>query len=157
MSLTKSSANTTRLSRSIMFEVFTLKSIAVQQKEETLRESIRGLTETERKLFYERFSEKVKDPDTYAVLNFFFVAGLHHFYLHKYMRGSINLLISLYGFIEVFSFEDGQWQGGVGLTLISLIVFIEIPALFRSQLLVKDYNNRLSQKTLLEIKGSSSR
>ena len=64
-----------------MFEAFTLKSEEVEQKEEQLRSEIRGLNEAHRTSFYKSFSSNLKDPDTYAVLNFFFVTGLHHFYL----------------------------------------------------------------------------
>ena len=66
-----------------MFEAFTLRSQAVEEQEENLRTTAGELEETKRKFFFKRFSEEYKDPDTYAVLNFFFVGGLHHFYLKK--------------------------------------------------------------------------
>ena len=39
------------------------------------------LTDEQRKEYYDRFRREVRDPDTYAVLNYFFLAGLHHMYL----------------------------------------------------------------------------
>ena len=80
-----------------MFEAFTLKTKKVEQTEENLRTLVRQLSEADRKEFYQDFSNRIKDPDTYAVLNFFFVTGLHHFYLKKHVRGSMNLFIFVFG------------------------------------------------------------
>ena len=138
-----------------MFEAFVLKSEIVEEQEEKLRASVRELNESERKFFFKSFSKQVKDPDTYAVLNFFIITGLHHFYLKKYIRGSINLSFFLLAIVKLFSFqEDGLWLGHIGILIVMLLVLIEIPSLFRSQIIVKDYNNRLSKKILLETRPS---
>ena len=140
-----------------MFEAFTLRSQIVEEQEENLRSSFRELEETERKFFFKRFSEEFKDPDTYAVLNFFFVGGLHHFYLKKYVRGFVNLSLSLCGFVLMFSApfqEINDYQVGAfgaGILILALVTIIEIPNLFRSQIIAKDFNNRLSLEILGEI------
>ena len=129
-----------------MFEAFTLKTKKVEQTEENLRTLVRQLSEADRKEFYQDFSNRIKDPDTYAVLNFFFVTGLHHFYLKKYARGSMNLFIFVFGISLLFS---ASTEGlGAGIFLILFIILIELPALFRSQIIVKDYNNRLTERIL---------
>ena len=152
MTPTRSNVSTILLSRIIVFEPFILKSGKVKENGEKLRASVRALNESERKVFFQYFSEHVKDPDTYATLNFFVIAGLHHFYLKKYIRGSINLSFFLLAIVTLFTIEDGQWLGGIGILIVVLIVLIEIPALFRSQIIVEDYNNRLTEKILLETK-----
>ena len=133
-----------------MFEAFTLKSEEVEQKEDELRSEISALNEEHRKSFYKAFSNNLKDPDTYAVLNFFFITGLHHFYLGNHIQGSINLSGLLAGVILMLGGIDGPWL--LGLSIIMLIILIELPALFRSQIIVKNYNNLLSEQTLKTIK-----
>ena len=141
-----------------MFEAFTLRSQTVEEQEENLRTTAGELEETERKFFFKRFSEEYKDPDTYAVLNFFFIGGLHHFYLKKYVRGFVNLSLSISGFVLMFTApfqEINDYQVGAfgaGISILALVTLIEIPNLFRSQTIAKDYNNRLSRKILKETK-----
>ena len=141
-----------------MFEAFTLRSQTVEEQEENLRTTAGELEETERKFFFKRFSEEYKDPDTYAVLNFFFIGGLHHFYLKKYVRGFFNLSLSLCGFVLMFTApfqEINDYQVGAfgaGILILALVTIIEIPNLFRSQIIAKDFNNRLSRKILKETK-----
>ena len=140
-----------------MFEAFTLRSQTVEEQEENLRNTAGELEETERKFFFKRFSEEYKDPDTYAVLNFFFIGGLHHFYLKKYVRGFFNLSLSLCGFVLMFTApfqEINDYQVGafgVGILILALVTIIEIPNLFRSQIIAKDLNNRLSLKILGDV------
>ena len=136
-----------------MFEAFKLKTDQVAQKEEILRSQIRELGEKKRKKFYSLYSDQLKDPDTYAVLNFFFITGMHHFYLTNHLQGSLNLSGLVIGLILIFG---GSENGLVaGFSLIFLVIMIELPALFRSQVIVKDYNNRLAIETLLEINDST--
>jgi len=49
-----------------------LKQEEVEREEERLRALARELSDEDRKAFFEAFSKRVKDPDTYAVLNWFF-------------------------------------------------------------------------------------
>ena len=136
-----------------MFEAFKLKTDQVEQQEEILRSQIRELDEKNKKKFYSLYSDQLKDPDTYAVLNFFFITGLHHFYLTNHLQGSLNLSGLVIGLILIFG---GSENGLVaGFSLIFLVIMIELPALFRSQVIVKDYNNRLAIETLLEINDST--
>ena len=135
-----------------MFEAFVLKSEIVEEQEEKLRASVRELNESERKFFFKIFSKQIKDTDTYATLNFFVITGLHHFYLRKYIRGLINLSLFLFAIeiILIGLFQANVPQLEQGLSIMVLVVLIEIPNLFRSQIIVKDYNNRLTEKILFE-------
>ena len=134
-----------------MFEALSIDQESVEDQEEALRLTIRGLAEDKKKLFHQAFSKRVKDPDTYAVLNFFFLAGLHHFYLSRPTRGSINLLTFALGLAMLFFGSET-----LGLALIATILLIEFPALFRAQTLVKQHNNHLSTELLSELDPASS-
>lgn len=125
-----------------MFEAWTLKSDQVAEQEEALRQALRNLSDGQRRLFYKAYNPQIKDPDTYATLNWFFVAGLHNFYLKQWAAGLFDLLLMVVGIVMLAVF----WP--VGVALLILVCLIELPALFRSQIIVSDYNNQLGWKVL---------
>jgi TM2 domain-containing membrane protein YozV len=121
----------------------------VELREEELRLDIRELPDEKRKLFYERAEKELKDPDTFAVLNYLFIAGLHHFYLGRWLRGLSNLLVFSAG---VYLMYLEQWRNG--LIVIGIITVFELYALFRAQIIVKNYNNRVSTDILDSMENS---
>ncbi|WP_221075781.1 TM2 domain-containing protein [Agarivorans aestuarii] len=121
----------------------------VEQQQEQLREQIALLPQEQRKRFYQRWQNQVKDPDSYAVLNYLLLAGLHHFYLGKWLRGAVNLLISILAILLVV-----LGAGLLGLGLLVAITIVELPALFRSELVVLDYNNQQMQQLLEQVKSA---
>ncbi len=126
-----------------MFEAVQLRRENVDRHREELRGRVNALEASRRKAYYERFKRELKDPDTYAVLNYFFLAGLHHMYLGKFLRGSLNFFILLFGL--------GLMIGGfpvIGLLLMVLILLTELMALFRSEVIVNHHNNQLSEDIL---------
>ena len=126
-----------------MFEALTLNRDAVERHSDALRARINALQNSDRKAYYDRFKRELKDPDTYAVFNYFFLAGLHHMYLGKFFRGSLNLFLFLFGL--------GLAIGGypvTGVLLIVLILLTELMALFRSEVIVNHHNNELSESIL---------
>lgn len=124
-----------------------LNQAQVDQDEELLRSEIQNLDDAKKREFYKIVKTKVKDPDTYAVLNWFFITGLHHFYLGKWLMGFIDLSILIVGIVFLF-----VGQVGVGISLIVLITIIELWALFRSQIIVQDWNNQIQHKVLNRLK-----
>ena len=126
-----------------MFEAWHLRQQQVHDDEEALRQLLRALPDTQRKSFYKRYSPKLKDPDTYAALNWFFIAGLHNFYLGQWLLGLADLCLMLLGVVLLFLAEPY-----VGIAVIGLVILIELPALFRSQIIVANYNNQLGFRTL---------
>lgn len=114
-------------------------------QEEQLRSEVNALTAEQRKLFYQQEKHLVKDPDTYAVLNWFFAAGLHHFYLGKFQRGAVNLTLMLIGILTIYSF---------GVFLIIVVLLIELPQLFKSQRIVHQYNNQVMADILKQLTDS---
>lgn len=122
-----------------------LDALEVEREENRLRDAVSALPNDLRKGYYERLKGRTKDPDTYATLNWFLVAGLHHFYLGKTARGVINLVVFAAGVFLFFILPP------VGFVIIAAIFVVELWALFRSQIIVRDHNNRVSAATLREV------
>lgn len=118
----------------------------LHEEEEQLRKQVRELSTEQRKQFYKLQEKQIKDPDTYAVLNYFFVAGLHHFYLRKYLWGSIDLTLMIVG---ILTFPIG------GFVLLILLVLLELPQLFMSQRIVQRYNNQVMRDCLAQVKQTT--
>jgi hypothetical protein len=108
-----------------------------QYREDQLRNRIAELPAEQRRVFHGRMARRLKDPDNYAVLNYF--------YLRRWFRGAVNLAVFLAGMACLLT---GQWRWGLGLLL--LITLIELPALFCSQCIVLRYNNDLAESQLAE-------
>ncbi|MDX1518921.1 MAG: TM2 domain-containing protein [Gammaproteobacteria bacterium] len=125
-----------------------LNAAEVEAREESLRQQVRQLDESRRKRFYSELDRRLRDPDTYAVLNYLFIAGLHHFYLGKWLRGSINLVVFIAGLACLFT-----GLPVVGLGLLVGITVVELYALFRAQLIVMEHNNRLMEEILGKLRG----
>ena len=119
----------------------------LRAEENKLRIEISKLPIVQKKQYYALEVEQVKDPDTYAVLNWIFFAGLHHFYLGKWQRGSVNLLLMILGAVLFFISDLAL----LGLGFIALTVIIELPQLFNSQNIVHSYNNQLMKELLKQV------
>lgn len=113
----------------------------VQENEERIRKLVRELPDHSRLMFFKESEKKFKDPDTYATLNYIFVAGLHHFYLGKWVRGLINIMVFWVGVILLFA-----GYTGIGIGIILAISIFELYELFKSQAIVQEYNNGVMEK-----------
>jgi len=122
----------------------------ITKEENDLRDKIQELSDDNKKIFFSQIEKEIKDPDTYAVLNWLFIAGLHHFYLKKYLNGSINLSVFLLGSTLSF-FDDTTFGIGIGM-LVSLFI-VELFQLFKSQLILQDYNNMVTKRLLGELEA----
>ncbi len=118
----------------------------IEDEEESLRLQVRNLPDEKRSKFYNQFEKEIKDPDTYAVLNYLFITGLHHFYLKKWLRGFISLSVFIIGVIVIFS---GYIEAG--LIIIVIMSLIEVYELFFSQLIIQDYNNKITKKIIKKL------
>ncbi len=118
----------------------------VEHKEEHLRQRINQLSNAHRKRFYHIAKKKLRDPDTYAVLVYFFMVGVHHIYLGYYLRGAINLIVVMAGFLLMFAGHTG-----IGFLLMAIVPIIEVWDLFRSQIIVQDRNNQIMERLLDEL------
>jgi TM2 domain-containing membrane protein YozV len=120
----------------------------VNKEENNLRNEIQKLSDENKKIFYSKIEKEIKDPDTYAVLNWLFIAGLHHFYLKKWLNGTINLTVFLVGFILFLS--DNNTFFGIGVGMLLSLFIVELIQLFKSQLILQDYNNIVTKRLLNE-------
>ena len=118
---------------------------AVDAEEDRLRAAAAGLPDKERAAFYREARRRLRDPDTYAVLTWFFMVGLHHFYLGRHGRGVLDIGLVAVGI--------GLMIGGhvlAGLGPILAVFILELQALFRSQVIVQAWNNRIQRELLRE-------
>lgn len=115
----------------------------LKQEEESLRNKISQLTDEQRKGVYQYLDIHLKNPDTYAALNYFFICGLHHYYLKKWLRGTINIMVMMIGILLLWT-----PLSLLGFILIIGIFLIEIPQLFQSQKIVYQYNNNCMRNAL---------
>ncbi len=127
-----------------MFEAWTLSISEIKADEERLRQTVRELDDQARAAYFRESKNRLRDPDTYAVLNYFFLTGMHHFYLGKYVRGIFNLTVLILGLFLLFLIPP------LGVLLAIGICLIELPNLFRSQAIVADHNNSIGHDILRE-------
>ena len=130
-----------------MFEGLNLKKDLVEYESQRLKERVRELNDDQRRHYFNLLEPALKDHDTYAVLNYLLLLGLHHFYLGKFFRGSLNLIILLTG-TSLILFTKYVF---VGTLIIFFILIVELLALFRSQVIVMNHNNHLSKEILKSI------
>lgn len=121
-----------------------MKNEDLRIEEDQLREQVALLSVEQKRQYYAQELQHIKDPDTYAALNWAFLAGLHHFYLGKWQRGILNLVLMLLGAILYFS----HILSFLGLALIVVVFVIELPQLFNSQKIIYQYNNQLMRRLL---------
>lgn len=121
-----------------MFEAWHVRQQHVEQQEEQLRQTLRQMSDAERLAFYRSYYKRIKDPDTFAALNWCFVAGLHNFYIGQWLAGVLDLGLMIIGILLLF-----VWPA-VGAFLLVLVSLIELPALFRSQVIIAHINNQIA-------------
>lgn len=114
----------------------------LDDQDEALRQQINALGDEQRRDFYREQSACLKDPDTYAALNWLFLGGFHHLYLRKYRLFALEfslLCIALLGWLLGY-----VWL----LILLAFMLLYELPQLFFSQKIVRQYNYQQSRKLL---------
>lgn len=120
-------------------------------EENELRAQVAALSVDQKRQYYAQELQQIKDPDTYAALNWVFVAGLHHFYLGKWQKGLINLTLMIVG---VLFYIFGEYIH-FGAALIIFVFIIELPQLFNSENVINHYNNRLIKRLLVQFEQSN--
>ncbi|HHX8477725.1 TPA: hypothetical protein ACVO16_004509 [Vibrio diabolicus] len=110
----------------------------LEKKEELLRSQVNSLPENQKKEFYELQSKRLKDPDTYATLNWFFLGGFHHCYLGKYALFALELTLLT---VSIIGLVLGHSSA---LLILVLLVVYELPQLFFSQKIARQHNYKLS-------------
>ncbi|TOO96897.1 hypothetical protein CGH26_27520, partial [Vibrio parahaemolyticus] len=80
----------------------------------------------------------LKDPDTYATWNWFFLGGFHHCYLGKYALFALEMTMLIVSIIGLVLGHPSAFL------ILALLVIYELPQLFFSQKIVRQYNYKLS-------------
>jgi len=127
-----------------------LNAAVVEETQDQIRRQIREMPDEQRRTFYKLSEKKIKDPDTYAALNYIFIAGLHHFYLGKWLLGFINIAV-FWGGVACIVMKQIE----LGIALIVGIAIFELFELFRSQALVQHHNNLISQEIISNLSANS--
>lgn len=128
-----------------------LDQASVERDEAELSAAVSALSDPQRALFYAGVKPHLRDPDTYAALNWFFITGIHHFYLGRWVRGGIDLVGFLLGVVLILM---GEWA--LGLLLILAISVIELWELFRSQIIIQHWNNQIYREELNKLAGKTT-
>lgn len=111
----------------------------LKTQEALLRDQVNGLTPSQKKRYFAEQTRQLKDPDTYAVLNWAFLGGFHHLYLRKYRLFIVEctlLVIAIIGLV--------MSQPYFALILVGLVLF-ELPQLFWAQKIARQYNYHVSR------------
>lgn len=113
----------------------------LKAEEEQLRIAVRNLSEGQRIYYTSQRTKQLKDPDTYAALNWFFLVGLHHMYLGQWLEAAMVWIAMIAGFFLLITGENPA----AGLIIIGAVAAWETWALFTSQNIVRRYNLQISQ------------
>ncbi|MGM0633840.1 MAG: hypothetical protein ACQETO_11805 [Pseudomonadota bacterium] len=124
---------------------------ALRLEENELREQIRTLPETARRRYLELESGALKSAGRYRMMNLLFFTGLNHFYLRRWMRGTLNLGAFAGGLLLMT--HDASRLYGM-LVLVTLLI-VEIPQMLNARLLVHSRNNRIMQECLIRARADT--
>ncbi|MCG9752165.1 hypothetical protein L1D54_16965 [Vibrio brasiliensis] len=118
----------------------------LEKNEDLLRSQVNSLPDDQKKEFYKRQSKRLKDPDTYATLNWFFLGGFHHCYLGKYSLFALELTLLTVSIVGLILDHSSA------LLILALLVIYELPQLFFSQKIARQHNYKLSCEIFNEVR-----
>ncbi|MGJ8688054.1 MAG: TM2 domain-containing protein [Gammaproteobacteria bacterium] len=127
--------------------MFSEKELNLEETE--LREQVGLLTPQQQEAYRLCEQASSKRASTYAALNSLFFLGAHHFYLRRWLRGIINLLLGLSAISWIAS---GQLL--YGSVILLSVAIVEIPQLLNYEHLVHSHNNRVMRQCLQQFRKS---
>jgi|SRR5690606_9446677 len=113
-------------------------------EESDLRQQIAGLDAAGQERYHQCATAALKSPATYALLNWFFLLGAHHFYLHRWLRGLLNLAITAAALYLLIT-QDARTYAGI---LLLAVAIVEVPQLLNYEHIVHAYNIRTMRSCL---------
>ena len=115
-------------------------------EEERQRDAVAALPPEQRKAYHAEFGRRLRDPDTYAALNWSLMFGIHHLYLRRWLRFVVDLVVSAVGVALLLS-------GNIllGCLVLAVMAVWELVDLARAQSTVRAYNNRLAAEILADL------
>lgn len=127
-------------------------------EEHLLREQIRLLPSADRTIYDHLEIPRLKLAAVYIRLNLLFPLGAHHFYIERWGRGLLNLLLTLSAILSATGLNPWQTPNLlVALMLLIAMIIIEVPQLINARLLVQSRNNRIMQICLSQVSQSEAR
>ena len=127
--------------------MFSEKELNLEETE--LREQISLLSQDEMARYLALEQSAFKRPGTYAALNSLYFLGAHHFYLRRWLRGLINLVLGVTALTLVLG--AALLYGAV---ILLAMAIVEIPQLLNYEHLVHAYNNRAMRQSLRQARKS---
>jgi hypothetical protein len=114
--------------------------------EDRLRSEVIKLNDSDRLKFYRELSKQLKDPDTYAALNYVFFLGIHHAYLGRWLAFFIHTACIV---VVIIAFMKGN---PIAASILFFLVVYDLYELFLSQRIVAEANNRITANLLIKYK-----
>ena len=122
--------------------MFSEKELNLEETE--LRDRVRNLPGAQRTRYDELERHLLKDSGTYLKLNWLFPSGAHHFYLRRWLRGVLNLTLTLAALYLIINLNNPVY----GILVLLALFIIEIPQLLNANHLVHAFNNRVMDRCL---------
>jgi|SRR5690606_26472900 len=113
-------------------------------EESDLRQQIAGLDAPAQERYHQLAAASLKSPATYALLNWLFLLGVHHFYLHRWLRGLSNLTLTAVALYLLIT-QDARTYAGI---LLLAVAIIEVPQLLNYEHIVHAFNIRAMRTCL---------
>ncbi len=125
--------------------MFSEKELNLEETE--LRDRVRNLPVAQRTRYDELERHLLKDPGTYLKLNWLFLFGAHHFYLRRWLRGVLNLTLTLAALYLIVYLDNPVY----GVLVLLALFIIEIPQLLNARHLVHAFNIRAMRRCLKRV------
>ncbi len=122
--------------------MFSEKELNLEETE--LRDRVRNLPGAQRTRYDELERHLLKNPDIYLNLNWLFPFGAHHFYLRRWLRGVLNLTLTLAALYLIVNLDNPVY----GILVLLALFIIEIPQLLNANHLVHAFNIRVMHRCL---------
>ena len=128
--------------------MFSEKELNLDETE--LREQVALLSDSEQNAYRLCETASFKRASVYAALNTLFFLGAQHFYLKRWLRGLIALVLGLSALSLI-----GGGQILYGIVILLAMAIVEIPQLLNYEHLVHAHNNRAMRQCLQQVRKSS--
>lgn len=119
-------------------------------EESVLREQVASLPPVLQDQFQQLVGASRKSASTYANLNLLCLLGVHHFYLQRWLRGSLNFVSTVGAIYLLFSASSPI----IGISVLLANIIIEIPQLLNIRHIVHAHNIRIMQQSLDAVRNS---
>jgi TM2 domain-containing membrane protein YozV len=118
--------------------------------ETELREEVSLLAAPQQQIYQGCVRGRFRSAKVYTRLNMLFFLGAHHFYLQRWLRGSMNLILGSSALFLLLLSPDPSY----GLALLIALAIVEIPQFLNCDHIVHARNNRSMRDCLQQARNS---